>query len=337
MNALFKYCISFLFLWVGLSCKVRQSDELQVICNSPMILTKISGVNLSDSKELPGRPITAKRVGAKWVAIVPQYFGRQGRTDLIKEADWDFLLPAMIASAQNQGYQVMLKPHVDFNGGSVFRGDFELKDEADWLVFEQSYQEMILSQARFSAQYGLEIFCIGTELRNFALQRPAFWENLIRAVRAVYAGKLVFAANWDDFMQIPFWDSLDYLGINAYFPLSPETFPNQEELAIAANWYSSYLQDYQTSFCKPVLFTEFGFRSVDGGAWKHWEIPLNSTEVNWEVQEKAYEVFFATFWTQSWVAGGFLWEWQARELPPGNGRWSPQGKPAEAVIVRWYN
>jgi homoserine trans-succinylase len=35
--------------------------------------------------------------------------------------------------------------------------------------------------------------------------------------------KLTYAANWDDFDKVPFWNELDYIGIDAYFPLSDAT------------------------------------------------------------------------------------------------------------------
>jgi hypothetical protein len=39
-------------------------------------------------------------------------------------------------------------------------------------------------------------------------------------IRKIYTGKLTYAANWDDFDKVPFWKELDYIGIDAYFPLS---------------------------------------------------------------------------------------------------------------------
>jgi hypothetical protein len=43
-------------------------------------------------------------------------------------------------------------------------------------------------------------------------------------------GKLTYAANWDDFDKVPFWNELDYIGIDAYFPLSNATTPSVLEL-----------------------------------------------------------------------------------------------------------
>lgn len=44
--------------------------------------------------------------------------------------------------------------------------------------------------------------------------------RLIRQIRRVYHGPLTYAANWSgEYKQIRFWDALDYVGIQAYFPL----------------------------------------------------------------------------------------------------------------------
>ena len=54
----------------------------------------------------------------------------------------------------------------------------------------------------------VDIFCIGTELEKFIEHRPAYWRELIAEVRKVYKGKLTYAANWDEYKRVPFWDAL---------------------------------------------------------------------------------------------------------------------------------
>ena len=46
------------------------------------------------------------------------------------------------------------------------------------------------------------------------------WRALIADVRAVYAGPLSYAANFDQVEDVGFWDALDAIGVNAYYPLS---------------------------------------------------------------------------------------------------------------------
>lgn len=46
-----------------------------------------------------------------------------------------------------------------------------------------------------------------------------FWRELIDQVRAAYSGPLTYGGNFDQYEQVGFWDRLDYVGVNAYFPL----------------------------------------------------------------------------------------------------------------------
>ena len=90
--------------------------------------------------------------------------------------------------------------------------------------------EYIMHYARLAESAKVEAFCIGLELKHAVKERAAFWDGLIAQVRKVYSGKITYAANWDNFHNIPFWIKLDFIGINAYFPLSQENQPTSSEL-----------------------------------------------------------------------------------------------------------
>ena len=51
-----------------------------------------------------------------------------------------------------------------------------------------------------------------------ALEHDAQWRNVIADVRAQTRAPLTDAANWTDYQRVPFWDALDAVGIDAYFP-----------------------------------------------------------------------------------------------------------------------
>ena len=53
--------------------------------------------------------------------------------------------------------------------------------------------------------------------------------NLISNMRSRYNGKLTYAANWGPLSQnvggyqnVPWWNQLDYIGIDAYFPIATQ-------------------------------------------------------------------------------------------------------------------
>ena len=60
------------------------------------------------------------------------------------------------------------------------------------------------------------------------------WRALIAEVRQHTDAPLTYAANWTDYRQVPFWDALDIIGIQAYFPLTDD--PDYDEEDIRAGW-----------------------------------------------------------------------------------------------------
>jgi hypothetical protein len=107
---------------------------------------------------------------------------------------------------------------------------------------------------------------------------------------------------------------------------------------------TSIKNDLNTLSCiynKTILFTEYGYRSIDYTAWKAWLLGnITTSNYNFEGQNNAYTAFYETFWNENWVAGGFFWEWKVlldRELnnPNGNG-WYVNDKPVEKIIKERY-
>jgi hypothetical protein len=91
------------------------------------------------------------------------------------------------------------------------------------------------------------------------------WSQLIKKIKKS-TSKLTYAANWDDFDKVPFWNELDYIGIDAYFPLSNATTPSVLELNDAWQQHIKKIEKLQTKTNKKILFTEFGYRNSDQAA-----------------------------------------------------------------------
>lgn len=101
------------------------------------------------------------------------------------------------------------------------------------------------------------------------------------------------------------------------------------------------MSSFASKLNKQILFTEFGYLSVDGCAGKTWELEqnINQLPVNEKAQATAYEALFEHFWKKDWWAGGFLWKW----FPNDQGHegyfekdYTPQGKLAEKKLRDWY-
>ena len=231
----------------------------------------------------------------------------------------------------------MLKPHVWMQGGSHL--DLEFTNEQDWQTFEADYSQYVLDFARIADSLHVDLYCITTELDRFATARPVFWSKLIDQVKKVYKGKLTYAANWDRYEKIPFWNQLDFIGVDAYFPLSDDREPSVKSMSKGWRRHLSDLSSFSRRNQKPILFTEFGYRACDNTAERPWESETPCTQ-NQLAQANAYSAFLETVWPQPWFAGGFVWKWFMHDAHRGRERdqFSPQGRAAEQVLTaKWLS
>ncbi len=235
--------------------------------------------------------------------------------------------------------KIMLKPQIWVVNGD-FTGFIKMNSTKDWEMFEKSYTNFILTYAKIAKIINAEIFCIGVELEQFATLKPMYWRWLIKEVKKIYNGKITYAANWDAYQKIVFWDDLDYIGVDAYFPLNDAKSPSLIELNQAWQPYKKALYNKHRQFKKPILFTEYGYGSVNFATKEPWTSNRkgeNST--NLKNQRIALQALYQNFWGKIWFAGGFVWKWHAQHHSSGgtkNNRFTPQNKPAEILIKKVY-
>jgi hypothetical protein len=308
---------------------------------------KIAGVSVvSPSQKVDGSWVASvKKLNAGWVAVMPYAMGQAGSATLRFNGEHQWWgekfegIQAIIHDAKSQGLKVMLKPMVWVHGSWV--GAFDLKTEAEWKQWEANYTTYLNRLTEIAVAEGVDMICIGTELKIAVQKRAKFFGNLADALRLKYKGKLTYAANWDDFLTIKLWDKLDYIGIDAYFPLVEAKLPEVSELKLAWVQHARKILSLYLAHKKPVLFTEFGYRSIDLCCWQQWErenLP-HDQEVNLQAQVNAYQAFFESFWDQPWFAGVFLWQWYTHHDRAGglqNSDFTPQNKPAEKTISSWF-
>ncbi len=282
-------------------------------------------------------------INAEWVAILPYAYLDPDDPEVVYDLSWQWWgetsegVLQQIRDAKTAGLKVLLKPHV-WVKGQGWNGDFQCKKEADWSKWEQSYARYINAFAIMADSMEVEMFCIGLEYRLCVVPRESFWRDLISDVRSKYSGPLTYAANWDNYQKVPFWDELDYIGVNAYFPVSDDETPQADQMLKAYKSVKNDLASFASRTKKPILFTEYGFRSVSKSAGKQWELPNShwgtGGDVNLEAQLNAYQSIFDSFWEEDWFAGGFLWNWYYDRNAGGetDPDYTPQGKPVIDLI-----
>lgn len=314
---------------------------------TPAVSYKIDGLTMV----APPRPfdsdpmVEIAEVNAGWIALVPYGFTRSGETSIRFGSDrqwWGERTEGIIECiniAHEAGVKVMVKPQVYMHRDWV--GDMDFATEEEWVEWEESYRYYIITFAKVAAKQKAEMFCIGTEYKIAAQKRENYWRSLIAEIRTFYTGEITYSSNWDGYESIPFWDDLDYIGLSAYFPLSDNKTPKVSDLIDSWKGTKKTLQKLSRREGKPILFTEYGYMSVDKCAWRAWEIEKERHKllINEEAQANALEALYAVFWDEPWWGGGFMWKW----FPNGMGHegyfdkdYTPQGKKASETVAKWY-
>lgn len=244
-----------------------------------------------------------------------------------------------IASLHKNRIKVMLKPQIWIWRGE-FTGYLKMDSEEDWLQLETSYRNFILDYARVAAATKVEIFCIGTELEQFIVHRPAYWDELILEVKKIFKGKLTYAANWDEYKRVPFWDKLDYIGVDAYFPISDATTPPIDDARNGWQRWKKELEAVAIKNGKKIIFTEYGYRSVNYSGKEPWKTDREEKSVNLEAQANLLTALYEEIWNETWFAGGYIWKWFMEHGRAGgseNNRFTPQNKPGGMVVQYYYS
>jgi len=335
MSRHLKYSTTFILIivFISISFFPSQTKKINGIC----FVAPSHKVNTSHLAPI-------ESVNANWVAITPYAFSRPNspKVTFNHNNQWrgekEVGIIETIIAAQKLGLKVMMKPHI-WVMGQGWAGEYNLDNEEDWKTWEKAYSQYILQFAKISDSLNIEIICIGTEYKNAVKKRPEFWIKLIKDIRTFYDGQITYAANWDNFENVTFWNKLDFIGIDAYFPIGESKTPSIEELEEKWKPVFQKIRAFQAKNSKPVLFTEFGYRSMDYCTDGHWDLDNQDAVVNLEAQNNATIALFNTFWNQDWFAGGFLWKWYSNNEKGGvkDSHYTPQNKPVEKVIKDWYN
>ena len=274
-----------------------------------------------------------------------------------------------MAYAESRGLHVNIKPHIErLDGG--WRATIYPTDITTWFGLTTpfstagtSYAAMIEHYASLLQQYGdsSSVLVIGAEMVTVATNTTTdpvsgaceptswnstpLWLSMIAKLRTQFSGKLTYSANWggscwsQEFPNVPFWGSLDFIGISAYFPVASQgQTPTVSSMdASWSNWIATTLGPFQSRIGKPVMFTEIGYRSGTGTAaqpfddWDSWPLDLQQ-------QSDCYEALFESWSSVPWFVGTADWLWDVNaNYPADTVTYQVQNKPAQSIVQNWFS
>lgn len=272
---------------------------------------------------------TLQPYGVNAVALVPYGFARRGepQVHLMSRGSWenDEGLRELSRLAHARGMMVMLKPGVWMRGG--YGGDLEFASPADRARWFASYGLFIEHYARLATEIHADMLCVGGEFSKLT-PYDAEWRKLIARVRTLYPGPLVYAANFgDEFEHLAFWDALDAIGLQEYYPLPDD---------LSTDALVRKVESVQHEFQRPVIFTEAGFSSSEHPNRQPWN-DSRRAGLDVDAQARCYEAVLHTFYHQPWFEGVYWWDVGTDGGGgPHDTSLTPWGKPAMQVIKRWY-
>jgi len=278
---------------------------------------------------------------ANWVLLTDFWFMNttsdveiHPRPDLYTASDSSLI--HAIQKGQELGMNVTLKPMVDVADGN-WRG---VINPSNWTLWFQNYQSFINHFADIAETNNVTLLVVGTELKS-SQQYEANWRAIISEVRLRFSGELTYAANWDSYSPgswIKFWDALDYVGVDAYFPLTSSYNPTLSQLITAWSSRVTQLSSVSTQTGKKILFTEIGYCSQNGTNIQPWNWEM-STTIDLQEQADCYQAALEVFKSKTWFEGWFWWNWETDPNAggPTERHYTPQNKPAQSILHMAYD
>lgn len=273
----------------------------------------------------------ARRTGATAVAVVPFLWQKSpSDPDITRGTDMsDQELRRAIRAAKARGFTVIVKPHVWVPRS--WAGAIALTSDSDWRRWFDLYTHALVHIAHIAGEEKAAILAIGTELSETS-QRPE-WASVIAALRAAFPGRLTYVAhNLEEAERVPFWNTLDLIGVSLYPPLGADADRAQRRAIMQAT--AERLAKLADHFGKPVLVAEIGLRSAAGAAARPWE----SAEERRAAPDPQLQADVLADWLAALdhpsIDGILVWRWFTDPNAGGvsDTDFTVQGKPAEVML-----
>jgi hypothetical protein len=277
--------------------------------------------------------------GANWVALnIPLTQDNASSEDIHSDPVLTPTVDALghaVDEAHRQHLHVMLRPIVVAKDGTS-RGDFLPPSAGKWMV---SYTAALLPYLDVARTHHIDMVSLGSGYSR--IESGAAWGDLIRHARAGFSGSLTYGAahapgaGGGGYQAVPFWATLDYVGIEAFFPVATSTGQTVQDFKHGWQNVATEIQTWARtgSSGKPILFTAVGLPALAGAGVQPGKIDM-AAPVDTMVQVADCQAFFETFASQAWLTGAFWYAWEAQSVNssrPANA-YAVQDQPALATL-----
>jgi hypothetical protein len=250
----------------------------------------------------------------------------------------------MIAQAKARGLHVLLIPHLWVETGG-WRGEIDPGSAEGWAAYQASYRRFILAWARDAQAFGADALSVGVECKSWSGRFGDYWSGLIAELRRAFHGELTYSSNWDEVEGVGFWDQLDFIGVNAFYPLAHEHGASDAAYAQGADQALDALHALVLAVHKPAVLVEIGYTTRADAAVEPWLWPddMSHVEIDEREQARALQAMASAATFRPWLHGFFVWRYYTNlDDVSQEARWgfSPHAKLAEPMLqavfgARW--
>lgn len=251
----------------------------------------------------------------------------------------------VINRAHERGIKVCLKPVINCEDG-MWRAYIDFPDEdmlgqdKYWNEWFESYSAFLCHYSELARDTGCEMLCIGCEMSSTE-RKEEHWRSLIKKVRSIYKGPIVYNTNHGREDKVNWFDAVDYIGISAYYRAGKKPSDSKENMLKVWDKVNTQMEQLSRKYNKQIIFMEVGCRSANGCAMMPWDFVHK--DLPWDEDEQAtfYESCLEAFYNKKWFAGFFWWDWsieiyETREEAMRDKGFNIHLKKTEDVIRKWY-
>lgn len=250
-----------------------------------------------------------------------------------------------INRAHDRGIKVCLKPVINCSDG-IWRALIDFPDsdmmEKDvyWEQWFEFYSAFMCHYAEIAEDTGCEMLCIGCEMSGTE-RKEKEWRELIKKIRSIYSGPLVYNTNHGREEEVRWFDALDYIGTSAYFRVGKVPGDTKENMLAVWKEVGIDMKNLSEKLKKKIIFMEIGCRSAKGCAMMPWDFVHTEFERSEEEQANFYDSCLTAFHDADWFAGAFWWDWSVEiydtlEEAKEDKGFNIHMKKAEEVLKSWY-
>lgn len=200
-----------------------------------------------------------QKLGANWICLEIIFFQEtiyDSNVRLDNSTPDEISILNFVKKAKEMNFKIFFKPIVVVPGNASI-----WINPTEPLKWYQSYEKLLLFYANLFGNNTIDAFSIGLELCKLSLRNDfeLNFTRIIQNLRSIFGNKVKLTYSslfFREYSRFPLWKLLDWIGIDAYFPIQNEDSWNNifESLNI---WR---LNSTLTNI--PIIFTEIGYPSI---------------------------------------------------------------------------